>query len=181
MRKYLFAIILSFACVTLQAQRIEYNKHVGKSARVLESDLKKVCRLDKSTRDLYMWAGLTSLDVKGSAIYSLKVMYTAAFRITVEKDAPLVLTRKDGVEVVLKSKVAAESKRIDGVETLFATYEFDEAQLIEATRAGIIKVAPTITCFQATSFEKEISMWKLARPLSLRYDMLREYIEKHTE
>lgn len=178
----LFLLLCSSVSVnSLYAQRIEYKSHTGKAARILESDIKKVARLDKSSRDLYMWAGLASLDVKGVVIYSLKIMYTAAYRISVKKDAPLVLTLKNGNQIVLKSKAAVESQSIEGVETVFASYEINEADLIEATRTGIISVAPTLTCFGESSFSKELNMWKLARPLSLRYDMLKDYIEKNPE
>lgn len=183
MKAYIITLItlLTFGTVTLSAQRIEYKNHTSKGARILESDIKKVARLDKSSRDLYMWAGLASLDVKGTAIYSLKIMYTAAYRVTVKEGDPLVLTLKNGEEIVLRSKASVESKGIEGVETVFASYEIKEADLIEVSRVGIIKVAPTLTCFGESSFSKELNMWKLARPLSLRYEMLREYIEKNPE
>ena len=108
-------------------------------------------------------------------------MYTSEYRLTVEHDAPLVLTLKNGEVITLKSAAKSESKHLDGVETMFASYEIKEEELIDISRNGIVKVAPVVTCFGQSDYEEKISMWRLARPLSLRYELLKEYINKHPE
>lgn len=163
------------------AQRIVYNSHTDKSSRILETNLKKVTRFGDKSKKFYMWAGLTSLDIKGVAIYYVKVMYTSEYRLTVEHNAPLILTTKNGKDIVLKSANKSESKYIDGVETMFASYEISEEDLIDISQNGIVKIAPKVTCFGQSNYEENINMWKLARPLTLRYELLKEYINKHPE
>ena len=167
-------LLTSAATMPVAAQKIVYNQHTKNGARFLDSD-------KEGNKKFYMWTSLTSLDIKGITIYTIKAMYTSEYHLSIEQGAPLVLTLKDGTELELHSAAAAESRRLDGVETVFASYEVKEEDLIEATRKGIIKVAPTVTCFGQSKYEESISMWKLARPLALRYDLLKEYIDKHPE
>ena len=174
-------LLTSVATMPVAAQKIVYNQHTKNGARVLETSRKKLGVIGKGNKKFYMWTSLTSLDIKGITIYTIKAMYTSEYHLSIEKGAPLVLTLKDGTELELHSAAAAESRRLDGVETVFASYEVKEEDLIEATRKGIIKVAPTVTCFGQSKYEESISMWKLARPLALRYDLLKEYIDKHPE
>ena len=183
MKRRLFLTLLSLVSFVLisNAQQIVYNSHTDKSSRILETNLKKVTKFGDKSKSFYMWVGLTSLDVKGVAIYYVKVMYTSEYRLTVEHDAPLVLTLKNGEVITLKSAAKSESKHLDGVETMFASYEIKEEELIDISRNGIVKVAPVVTCFGQSDYEEKISMWRLARPLSLRYELLKEYINKHPE
>lgn len=173
-------LMVSFS-VNINAQRIVYTNHTKNSSRILETNLKKVTRFGDKSRKFYMWAGLTSLDFKGVAIYSLKVMFTSEYRLTIEQGAPLVLTMNNGEEIILKSAVKAESKHLDGVETVFGTYEIKESELQAIAKNGVTKVSPTITCFGKSDYEENINMWKLARPLSLRYELLKEYIKNNPE
>lgn len=172
---------MSFFATNATAQKIVYNTHTNRASRILETNQKKLGRIGEGNKKFYMWTSLASLDVKGVVIYSIKAMYTSEYHLTVSQGDPLTLTLKDGREIILKSAATVESQRLDGVETVFASYEIKEAELIDATRTGIVKVAPTVLCFGEKNYEKSISMWKLARPLSLRYDLLKDYIEKHPE
>ena len=177
----LFTLLTLCFSVNINAQRIVYTNHTKNSSRILETNLKKVTRFGDKSRKFYMWAGLTSLDFKGVAIYSLKVMFTSEYRLTIEQGAPLVLTMNNGEDITLKSAVKAESKHLDGVETVFGTYEIKESELQAIAKNGVTKVAPTITCFGKSDYEENINMWKLARPLSLRYQLLKEYIKNNPE
>ncbi|MBR6191574.1 MAG: hypothetical protein IKQ68_05385 [Prevotella sp.] len=177
----LLALLATLTTMPLCAQRIIYNEHTSGGARILETTQKKVTSLGEGARKFYMWAGLTSLDIKGIVIYKLKVMYTSEYHLSVEQGDPLVLTLKNGEKVTLHAGAKGESKRLDGVETMFASYEIKEDALMEIARTGITNVAPTVLCFGNKDYSKDISLWRLARPLSLRYELLKDYIEKHPE
>ena len=181
MKKIAFFIILLCATLNISAQSIVYNGHTDKSARILETNMKKVSKFGQKSRVFYMWAGLTSLDIKGVVIYSIKAMYTSEYRLSVKKGDTLTLSLKNGEKIVLQSPSNLESKRLDGVETLFVSYEISEGDLLDIKKNGILNIAPTVNCFGETQYDKDINMWKLARPLSLRYDMLKDYIEKNPE
>ena len=181
MRKIVLFIGLLCFALNISAQSIVYSGHTEKSARILETNLKKVTKFGEKSRVFYMWAGLTSLDIKGVVIYSVKVMYTSEYRLSVKKGDTLTLTLKNGTKIVLRSPSNLESKRLDGVETLFVSYEINESDLLDLKENGVINIAPAVNCFGSSEYSKDVNMWKLARPLSLRYDLLKEYIDKHPE
>ena len=181
MRKIVLFIGLLCFALNISAQSIVYSGHTEKSARILETNLKKVTKFGEKSRAFYMWAGLTSLDIKGVVIYSVKVMYTSEYRLSVEKGDTWTLTLKNGTKIVLRSPSNLESKRLDGVETLFVSYEINESDLLDLKENGVINIAPAVNCFGSSEYSKDVNMWKLARPLSLRYDLLKEYIDKHPE
>ena len=108
-------------------------------------------------------------------------MYTSEYRLSVKKGDTLTLTLKNGTKIVLRSPSNRESKRLDGVETLFVSYEINESDLLDLKENGVINIAPAVNCFGSSEYSKDVNMWKLARPLSLRYDLLKEYIDKHPE